>query len=522
MIIKKRLFQLFSLYNEKKKDNQVDFGKLFDFHPFKSSQALFYGWMIKRKLNRLKTGVQKDNIADNKITPEEIKKLTEAVAPMLPFLFKDLKILSDIETPEQKKQLIQDFNDIIDQFFNNKGLSSGNTFRNWMNESLRDKIVDNELSKIKNIDSLDLAEIKLKLQNDYARVTYAQLNELIKNESNLPYNKRYYKHLYIAEASRVENQPGSRTISYSTSEEMHRKANDETQYAPHAVIAYSVRNSMSIPGVFIDTANGFQYNNELILGQAIGQDAGLLDNYPIRLFDTEKYLTIPDPTSSPHEKVKNHETLGFNLVDRKQESVNNWLNENLSVVNRSNRYDDITLPEKKDFYVPKYLTSLGVNDPDEIPRHIQVDNCAVSLISFNLSPDRITELKNSGESAIKLFYTDTQNRLKILQQKADDNNRLEFNQRYKIYSEFCNLNEFSPSQFYTETKYDLQLNKEPKGINTDVCGVSGTGKSDLVYYNAQQFSVNLFWSLWRAEQLTQDSKGHIWIFDAPLSSLRSN
>jgi NTE family protein len=84
---------------------------------------------------------------------------------------------------------------------------------------------------------------------------------------------------------------------------------------PHACIAHAVRISMSIPGIFKPHCIHFKNSaNEIVIDSRnhVYVDGGVMDNYPIFLFDHAKYLE--DGSAQAQSSIFNHETLGFRLL----------------------------------------------------------------------------------------------------------------------------------------------------------------------------------------------------------------
>ncbi len=182
------------------------------------------------------------------------------------------------------------------------------------------------------------------------------------------------------------------------------------EHTPTMRIADAVRISMSIPLFFasIRNARGDVY-----------VDGGLLNNYPVKLFDREKYVSEDNrpvmafktdyyeeenkqflkkhPKSSPY--VYNKETLGFRL-DSKQE---------IAVF----RYGAEPQHEKiDDFFdygkamVTAIMSSQGNIHihSDDWQRTIYIDTLGVGTTDFDLSDDRKKALEKSGKKGAEKYF----------------------------------------------------------------------------------------------------------------------
>ncbi len=182
------------------------------------------------------------------------------------------------------------------------------------------------------------------------------------------------------------------------------------EHTPHARIADAVRISMSIPLFFAAVRNA---------RSDVYVDGGVLDNYPVKLFDREKYIqpanlaTMAEkkpyyekenkrflkthPDSSPY--VYNKETLGFRL-DSKQE---------IGVF----RYGAEPAHEKIDdfFDYAKALISTILESQanshlhsDDWHRTIYIDTLGVKTTEFDLSDAKKKKLEASGAKGAKDYF----------------------------------------------------------------------------------------------------------------------
>ena len=170
-------------------------------------------------------------------------------------------------------------------------------------ESLPHGIFNADLIK-ENLIDLPL-KIKLKevgREYDKDSLTFKELSE-IKDEKG-----KHFKSLYLT----AYNPALMRTEVFSH------------EHTPNALVSDAVRASMSIPVVFravnireYPTGKPRQVYQDVNKSEAIYyMDGGILDNYPIWIFDDLKYLLRSKfPKFKPERKIviKNNKTLGFKL-----------------------------------------------------------------------------------------------------------------------------------------------------------------------------------------------------------------
>jgi NTE family protein len=103
------------------------------------------------------------------------------------------------------------------------------------------------------------------------------------------------------------------------------------EHYPDMKVKDAVRISMSIPlyfeAVFIDRAGNVIQHPKNKTGLDIMVDGGIIDNFPIKIFDSTKYI---DPTR-PNSFVANPQTIGFR-IDRDDQIQNDVSGNNLAPV----------------------------------------------------------------------------------------------------------------------------------------------------------------------------------------------
>ena len=178
------------------------------------------------------------------------------------------------------------------------------------------------------------------------------------------------------------------------------------EHTPRTCIADAVRISMSIPLFFAAkrSARGDVY-----------VDGGLLDNYPVKLFDRKKYIDTSNFTETGYYKkvndqfrgadrtiseyVYNKETLGFRLDTKEEISV----------------FRDHAEPPHKDvdnFF--KYTWALihtvleaqqsAHLHGDDWARTVYIDTLGVGTTDFNLKDARKKELVQSGKDGATKYF----------------------------------------------------------------------------------------------------------------------
>jgi NTE family protein len=177
------------------------------------------------------------------------------------------------------------------------------------------------------------------------------------------------------------------------------------EHTPRMCIADAVRISMSIPLFFAAKRS---------LRGDVYVDGGVLDNYPIKLFDREKYIenfSAPTDYYDAHNDnlkktgkdissyVYNQETLGFRLDSAKEIAV----------------FRDQAEPEHRkidDFFSYTWglvETVLGFQDSlhlhsDDWHRTIYIDTLGVKTTEFDLSDERKEELAKSGTENTEKYF----------------------------------------------------------------------------------------------------------------------
>lgn len=180
---------------------------------------------------------------------------------------------------------------------------------------------------------------------------------------------------------------------------------------PDVKVADAARISMSIP-LFFRAVNGTNGNGHIYV------DGGLLDNYPVKVFDNVSYVTDKqnirrteyyDKTNKSLSKkldkideyIYNKETLGFRL-DSKEE-IDKFL------------HPDMVMPVKNDiktlFSYTKALVTTLIDFPNNVHLHsddwqrtIYIDTLGVGSTDFSISDSKKKLLVKSGSDCTKDYF----------------------------------------------------------------------------------------------------------------------
>jgi NTE family protein len=140
---------------------------------------------------------------------------------------------------------------------------------------------------------------KIAIKTGVAGLTFGQLHELTQQDS-------CFKDLYVTVTNLTQQK--AMVLSY--------------EHFPDLAIADAARASMSIPfyycAVFMDSTGRFYSRPPRNIPADVLVDGGLLMNYPIGLFDQNRFLSHPQPGLAPEATVFNAETLGLRLESAEQ------------------------------------------------------------------------------------------------------------------------------------------------------------------------------------------------------------
>lgn len=223
------------------------------------------------------------------------------------------------------------------------------------------------------------------------------IKEIIKNKTGNPdstfedlKNFNEFKDLYIV---------GTNVNSHFSEVFSHEKT-------PLMHVAQAIRISISIPFFF----EAVTYNDNIYT------DGGLLMNYPVKLFDREKYLINKENSSQPeyykkqmvnntenldspdNPLVYNMETLGFRVDTKTQKSV--------LTQKQTKKYP---ISNIHDFIINIMGSVLDIQQnisfqDDDFDRTVYIDSLDISAIDFNINENKKENLINSGKNCTEEYF----------------------------------------------------------------------------------------------------------------------
>lgn len=178
------------------------------------------------------------------------------------------------------------------------------------------------------------------------------------------------------------------------------------EHTPRTRVVDAVRRSMSIPLFFRAVRDD---------RKDVFVDGGVINNYPVKLFDREKYLEDPSlikipkyyedenkslavksPGSSPY--IYNKETLGFRLDSAREIGV--FRDGQAPQSNSIDNFMDYTMQLIKTVFAVQDSQHLH---SDDWHRTVYIDSRGVGTTDFDLSSARKKELVASGKDAAKNY-----------------------------------------------------------------------------------------------------------------------
>ncbi|NPA24868.1 MAG: patatin-like phospholipase family protein [Deltaproteobacteria bacterium] len=250
--------------------------------------------------------------------------------------------------------ILRDSNRLLTEF----GWYKGDFFRNWIGGLIKEKTGNSE-------------------------ATFADIEALKKS--------RGFKSLYFVGTN----------LSTSFSEVF------SAEHTPRVCVADAVRISMSIP-LFFAARRGIR--GDLYV------DGGVLDNYPIKLFDRKKYLATNNYTETDYYRtvnqqiarldrpisgyVYNKETLGFRLDSKEEIAV---FRDQAEPAHR--KIDDFFSYTWALIHTVMEAQQSSHLHNDDWARTIYIDTLGISTTDFDLDDDRKRELINSGRQGAESYFT---------------------------------------------------------------------------------------------------------------------
>ncbi len=257
--------------------------------------------------------------------------------------------------------------------------------------------------------------------------------------------------------------------------------------SPDMIVADAVRCSMSIQGLFIPhrryrrAADGRRVKDEKNTDCYF--DGGSLDNYLLRHFDRERYLSSSNdkvqPASSITTKVSNPDVIGFRLLSpslyafyeekmmpAEQKQKDNLLHWGLNVL-----HSLFSFTKQENDYK---------HHPDEQARTVHINTLDIGTVEFDITEERREKLIQSGERGAIAFLK----RFKPLPQPVP----------------ISRLHQFIPKNPNSRFFYYLSLAKETNGsnfyelikcLNQSIGDIIDSAGDTLIHYAVKQGDVVL-------------------------------
>lgn len=250
--------------------------------------------------------------------------------------------------------------------------------------------------------------------NDFKDDSWGVLRDMNRLKNEYGWYKGDYFREWIGDL--LKKKTGSSNITFKalnehTSKELYVYASNlstnfgevySPEHTPRMRVVDAVRRSMSIPLFFRAVRDD---------RKDVFVDGGAINNYPVKLFDREKYLedgnlirvpkyyekenkllAIKSPKSSSY--IYNKETLGFRLDSAKE----------IGVFRDGQEPQHIEIEHFLDYTMQLIKTVLAVQDSqhlhdDDWHRTVYIDTLSVGTTDFDLSDNRKKELVASGKKA---------------------------------------------------------------------------------------------------------------------------
>ena len=373
------------------------------------------------------------------------------------------------------------------RLFSNKGSNPGDAFREFLDDLISTKV----------------AMLEKGAQKDFKYLTFGELKTL--KEKAEQKGLRHYKDLYVVGALYDENITRNGILSVI----VYSAENPEMK---HYVISDAVRLSASFPYIFKPHGLYFlaekRERKQIERVGDVGVDGGIIHNYPITIFDCNRYLTHPFTNQDPDAPIENFETLGF------------LLNTPLVV----NAWNFISCTVKTYMRDQNTETPIPSTERETLKRDITIDPRGVSTFDLALSSEKIAALKASGKSATKAYFrTESRSLSRIQKDKTDQAKKINAT-LMREHAELTNLPYFQvnagyivPDEYFTSIKPHVTPKTTlPSELKTIwITGISGTGKSQLAFHTAQEYLRDHFWFSWRNGQLKDVKKRPIiWVINS--------
>jgi len=199
---------------------------------------------------------------------------------------------------------------------------------------------------------------------------------------------------------------------------------------PDMVIADAVRISMSIPFLFVPHYRQVPRTIALVIllltfnnrfekppGVTVPYkhpsgyayiDGGLIDNYPITLFDKTKYLSSYKNSQPGELPVFNTETLGFRLIDGKLKKVYEGQDDQTTPRNQDSEINGIFAMIWATFGCIYYKQESDHLHSIDSKRSVYIDHFNIGMVDFDLTEGQKDSLIAAGKVAVEDFIARVQ------------------------------------------------------------------------------------------------------------------
>ncbi len=225
-------------------------------------------------------------------------------------------------------------------------------------------------------------------------------------------------------------------------------------HTPDMIIADAVRISMSLPILFYPHYKFIKNKkNERVIDQNRDPyvDGGLLNNYPIRIFDTKEEI------NNIEKHYINMETLGFRLVTNEQKSNYENSCKNEFITNAASSLPFIIMLFNVYHRREEILHSKSSFDKK---RTVYIDSLDISTLDFDLTKEKKENLIESGRNAVNDY---------ILKKKSFETNNLNSTYLRKLFKAIWNKKDKKLNLKCNHTKKVVfMIQKKSKSIDNSI------------------------------------------------------
>jgi NTE family protein len=170
------------------------------------------------------------------------------------------------------------------------------------------------------------------------------------------------------------------------------------EHTPGARVVDAVRASASLPFIFPPVRLLHEKNGSYVIHSQgdIYIDGGVLNAYPIRIFDQMRYLSEPTHSNGKQTAVYNHETLGLRLASHADLTYSQNTR-----VSEQPILNDFEYANTLFFIMKNGRQTTNFDHTYDQKRSIIIDTLGISSTQFDLTDQQKAALLHSGEQAAK-------------------------------------------------------------------------------------------------------------------------